>query len=280
MIIQKKFICEFCGKIFLNSHAKAGHVRSHKVNSSEIMKNVWKDSIFREKRKNALESVQDAEYWERVCKGVQKHWDNHPERKKILSERLSKEWKDPNGKRRKIFSSKEHREKMSNVKREQSKNPEYIKKLSDSHKNWFNNLSKKEKSDFLERFTYSKKSHRKYTTIELLLYNGLIKEGLKRNLHMQYRVSAKTNPYFIDLCYPKYKLAIEAYGDYWHRNPEIYKKTDETLVKIVNHDYNRIEELKKKGFKVLCFFETDIKKNLQNCIDLTHKELLLKHYYS
>ena len=279
MLTQKNYICEFCEKEFSNSHAKAGHIRGHKVNSSEIMSKVWERENFREKRKASLERVQTPEYWVKVCQGVQKHWDTHPERKQETSERLSAEWKDPNSKRRKTFASQGHKQKMSNIKIEQSKNKEYLKQLSLSHKIWYQNLSEKERFEFLNRIEKNRKIRCKYTSIENKLYNALLQNNLQDELFQQYKVITKERVCFIDLCYPKQKLAIECYGDYWHSNPIKYNKLDKVQKSIKNNDMTRIKILNSLGFKVLTFFETDINKNLKSCIDTIQNELSMGEHF-
>ena len=281
MSTRRSYICEFCKKEFSNSHAKAGHIRGHKVNSSEIMKKVWKRQDFREKRKVALEKSLTFEHWKKVCQGVQKHWDTHPERKQETSERMSAEWKDPNSKLRKIFHSKKHREIMSKIKKEQSKDIKYLEKLSNSHKIWWNNLPEKKKLKILENLAEIKK-YKKETKIEISVYNKLCQEGLKKNLHKQYKIFAiEPKKYFIiDLCYPKHKLAIECDGDYWHTNPKIYDYPNKTQINSVKQDLEKNKFMTSKGFKILRFYETDIKQNLQLCTDLIHEELLLRNYVS
>ncbi len=82
-----------------------------------------------------------------------------------------------------------------------------------------------------------------------------------------------TNTYgFIDYCY-KNKV-IEFYGDYWHANPEIYKKDD--LIKMNNKkmiasdkwilDKKRIDALKELGYDVKIIWERDYLKNKEQII--------------
>ena len=98
----------------------------------------------------------------------------------------------------------------------------------------------------------------------------------------QYKIfSAEPKKYFIiDLCYPKHKLAIECDGDYWHANPEIYNYPNKTQINSINQYLEKNKFLTSKGFKILRFYETDIKQNLQLCTNLIHEELLLRNYVS
>ena len=67
---------------------------------------------------------------------------------------------------------------------------------------------------------------------------------------------------------------IEFYGDYWHANPEIYKKDD--LIKMNNKkmiasdkwilDKKRIDALKELGYDVKIIWERDYLKNKEQII--------------
>jgi DNA (cytosine-5)-methyltransferase 1 len=76
-----------------------------------------------------------------------------------------------------------------------------------------------------------------------------------------------------DFILPKYKIAIFCDGDFWHgRNSRIkIKKNPKFWQAKINRNMERDKEvneiLEESGWKVLRFWETDIKKDLQSCID-------------
>ena len=77
--------------------------------------------------------------------------------------------------------------------------------------------------------------------------------------------------YQCDIFIPSMNLVIEIDGDYWHGNPKLYSNKDltERIIKGRKIDYVRTKELKKKGFKVLRLWESDIKK--MNFKDFTER---------
>ena len=275
-MLTTSYKCLFCDKTFENAHTKAGHIRSHKVNSSEIMKAVWKRKETREKQKENLHKIQQAEgYWERVSQGLKRHWKNNDKRRQEHSERMKKEWANPESKRRITFASKEFRDKLSEVGLKVWQRPEHRIKESEAHKEWWNNLTEEEKTQKLENWTLKSKTHRKRTQIEQMMLKALQNEGLEKDLQTQFRISSRTCPYYIDLAYPNEKILIECYGDYWHANPLIYSTLDKIQTACVQRDKKKLQNLKEHGFIVLTFYETDIRKNIKSCVEIIKQHLPL-----
>lgn len=72
--------------------------------------------------------------------------------------------------------------------------------------------------------------------------------------------------YFADFYIPEYKMIIEVMGDYWHGNPEKYKRHELNNEQIKRKE---IDEIKKKdfvkyGFSYFEIWESDIYHNLDN----------------
>lgn len=63
--------------------------------------------------------------------------------------------------------------------------------------------------------------------------------------------------YFIDFYLPEYNIAIECDGDYWHSLPNVVSK-----------DRRRDSEFKKRGVEVLRFWESEINKDVEACVDM------------
>src|SRR3989344_1413590 len=78
------------------------------------------------------------------------------------------------------------------------------------------------------------------------------KELENKNIHFKFQ-QPMYNRFVCDFVLPQYKIVLECDGDYWHVNPKIYDRNSPNLTK--------------KGWKVIRFFESDIKRNISKCID-------------
>jgi DNA mismatch endonuclease (patch repair protein) len=114
----------------------------------------------------------------------------------------------------------------------------------------------------------------KGTQIEKKLVNCLRRNGING-----YRINPNmiTHPDFI---FPKYKIAIFCDGDFWHGKEytklkarlkqKFWKNKIETNIK---RDKKHNTMLRKEGWIVLRFWESDINKNIKKCISKLKKEL-------
>lgn len=78
----------------------------------------------------------------------------------------------------------------------------------------------------------------------------------------------------VDLYIKDINMVIEFYGDYWHRNPQIYDINDDVVKKI--HDYNkrRVDKLINKfNVSILIIWENDYRKDKLKTIDLVINEI-------
>jgi very-short-patch-repair endonuclease len=89
---------------------------------------------------------------------------------------------------------------------------------------------------------------------EIRGYRLLKKLGLK--FEKQYLVN---NKFCVDAFISKYNLVIQFDGDYWHGNPNKYKILDHRQQKRVNYDKSQDKYMKKCGYKILRFWESDFK---------------------
>jgi DNA mismatch endonuclease, patch repair protein len=112
--------------------------------------------------------------------------------------------------------------------------------------------------------------HAKHTRPELALRQALSNNGLAG-----YRLHWKKAPGRPDVAYPKIKLAIFINGCYWHRcpycNPPLPKTHQEFWIdkfsKNVERDQRKIRELEAQAWRVLVFWECQIKDKLDDCIE-------------
>jgi G:T-mismatch repair DNA endonuclease (very short patch repair protein) len=95
-------------------------------------------------------------------------------------------------------------------------------------------------------------------------------QGFLTLLKMEYvahkYISEIEHRYCCDIFIPvqegvKQKTIIECDGDYWHGNPNIYRKEKltEKQIKQIFRDESRTKELEKKGYRVIRLWESDIK---------------------
>lgn len=89
------------------------------------------------------------------------------------------------------------------------------------------------------------------TTIEIALQEALREHGIVFEIHVP----------VLDICIPDIlirdaEMIIQADGDYWHR-----------LTEVEERDRHQDELLAKHGYTVLRFWESDIRKNLDECVD-------------
>ncbi len=105
----------------------------------------------------------------------------------------------------------------------------------------------------------------KCTKIENIIYSALTKIGIQ-NLNRNVQIGHYNADLLINT------LIIECYGDYWHCNPRIFKKTDynKSLKMTANtkwlNDKIKQTNLENKGYQYLYFWEYDIYNNLNNVI--------------
>ena len=113
------------------------------------------------------------------------------------------------------------------------------------------------------------------TKIELILENEMKKRNIK--FTKQFNVN---NKFVCDFAIPSSKLIIECDGDYWHANPAIYNKNKlyKSQIKNLQRDKFKDKYLRKAGWNVVRFYETDIKNRLQECIQQIEKFILKNPY--
>ena len=111
----------------------------------------------------------------------------------------------------------------------------------------------------------------KNTKAEVLLRKALWHRGIR------YRKNYKELPGKPDIVLTRYKIAVFVDGDFWHArghqdnpgeqvssNQEYWQKK---LKNNVERDKEVNDELTEEGWLVLRFWESDIKKHLDDCVD-------------
>ena len=122
-----------------------------------------------------------------------------------------------------------------------------------------------------EHYFNGMKTAKKETEIEMLMK----KEINRRNLPLKYKAGIG------HFCIPdhvsyKYKMAIFDDGDYWHANPSRnYKIFTKAQLHNIENDKKVNKFLEERGWSILRFWESDIKKDVTKCVDKIQKVLLL-----
>jgi len=88
----------------------------------------------------------------------------------------------------------------------------------------------------------------------------------------QYLVDKK---FVCDFALPTFNIIIECDGDYWHANPKIYDHKNLDLRQKRNNQRDKFKDkyLTKKGWKVFRFFESEINKSPQKCVNKVMNEV-------
>ncbi len=102
------------------------------------------------------------------------------------------------------------------------------------------------------------------TKIELKLSEEMTKRDI--SFISQFNID---NRFVCDFAIPSSKLVIECDGDYWHGNPSLYNKEKLGERQKINIYRDKIKDkyINKKGWKILRFFESDIKKSPIRCVN-------------
>jgi len=114
----------------------------------------------------------------------------------------------------------------------------------------------------------------KDTSIEIILRKALWKKGYR------YRKNCKDVIGKPDLCFKSKKLAVFCDSEFWHgkylMEGKYIPKTNrkfwiEKLEKNIERDKTVNMKLKENGWTVLRFWESDIRKNTDTCIEIFEK---------
>ena len=143
-----------------------------------------------------------------------------------------------------------------------------------------NEDAKKRKAIYSLRFrklTIKRLENNDFPFFDTRIERIMAKELFRRKIPFvkQFRVA---NRFVCDFAIPSVKIIIECDGDYWHANPKIYdpNKLTSTQKNKVKRDKIKENLLTKEGWNVLRFFESDIKSNIQKCVDDIEKAIKLK----
>lgn len=192
------------------------------------------------------------------------------ERKKITSDMMKKIWKTENFSQNfkdklKVFILKNGYSyglsEISNKKRKET----ILKNFGVDHIWKSKDVRKKIEKTCIEKYgktsfelMFEKMLKTGVTKIEAKIKNILIKNNIKfkRNFYVYFNEKYKIYDFYLH----DYNLLLEADGDYWHGNPEIFKLLNEIQKINKSNDEFKNELAKRNNFNLERFWECDIKK--------------------
>ena len=145
---------------------------------------------------------------------------------------------------------------------------EQKRKSSESHKRFYfgkthNRVGKKHSKESIQKMRESRRKQvlpLKNTKIERITQIALSLEGIEYQKHISFKMLDGTyHP--VDL-FIKPNIVIECDGDYWHNRPEMIVRDE-----LVN------KSLKSQGLIILRFWEHEINKSVDKCIERVKNEL-------
>jgi DNA mismatch endonuclease (patch repair protein) len=210
----------------------------------------WKDPILREKKIKGLKDAHKRENWYINI--------TEDELKEKLSSAAYKNWSNPIYRNNRAKSL----DKTMEILR---KDPNYQQAVKDGLKRAWSDPQKR------EHYFNGMKMAKKETEIEKMMRE----EIEKKNLPFKYKSGVG------HFCIPdhvsyKYKIAVFDDGDYWHINPsKNYKNLTKAQLHNLENDKKVNEFLEKRGWFVLRFWESEIKKDIKKCINKIETVLLL-----
>ena len=219
---------------------------------------------------------------------------NKLEIRKKISE--SKKGKTPWNKGKKLnyehgMLNKKHGEdakrKMVEAVKKRLSNPEFRKRLSEIHNKRLSNPEEMKRQGetsrktLLKLYESGKFPRQENTKPEREIKKELLKRGFKEGIDFihQYRFM---NKFMCDFCFPRQKVIVEVYGDFWHANPSKYpagKILHKHQLKGVGRDKSKeayITKVDNHSWTYLILWESDIKKDVSECVDKIEEVLAEK----
>ena len=108
----------------------------------------------------------------------------------------------------------------------------------------------------------------------------LIKRDYKEGIDFIHQFKFN-NKFMCDFCFPKQKVVVEVYGDFWHGNPAKYagKELHKHQIKGITRDRSKesyIKTVDNRSWTYLFLWESDIKKDVAKCVDGIEEALAKK----
>ena len=166
---------------------------------------------------------------------------------------------------------------------------ETIKKQIETFRKTFSNPESRKKiieqsrANILKMFEFGTFPNVQNTKPERQIKEELIKRGYVEGedfIH-QYKFM---NKFMCDFCFPKQKIVVEVYGDFWHANPKKYPASSHLhphQLKGLGRDKSKqayITAVDNRTWTYIALWESDIKKNVAKCVDVIEEVLAEKKH--
>jgi len=279
-----------------------GQALAHKLREDAEFRRKFCQKVSEGTRKAILEKYRnDAEYRKRHLEGTLR--SRTPKVARKISIALKKHFQNPENRlkyakvarerQKKLWKKEKYRSKMLPRLRKASedyyKKPfeeraGHLKALHDGYSEWIRTPEgKKWRSETSQEISIKRiingELRKAYTTIE----NELAQTLASRNLNAfmkQHPIRDKLGRFvcLIDIAFPFEKIAVFCDGDFWHANPDVFdwQKLKRAQVRNLRNDGKNERFLKKLGWKVLRFYESEINEDPNKCSDLIERELMLR----
>lgn len=139
----------------------------------------------------------------------------------------------------------------------------------------FLEFNAKKRSFSVNKYTQSKVAQEFITSVSSCFTN----EKIKSFENSEYYVRTTTGLYAYDLVFLNLKVCIEFHGDIWHMNPKKYAEFDIHPIKNVpaktiwDYDSKKQKAIEEKGFKYICIWESEYKKDKENVVKTVIEEI-------
>ena len=182
--------------------------------------------------------------------------------------------------------SEESLRKMSEAHKKQMANPEFRKKLREIHKKRLSNPEERKRQSqistatLLRLYESGKFPKQINTKPERQIKEELLKREYNEGIDFVHQFKFN-NKFMCDFCFPKQKVVVEVYGDFWHGNPIKYagKKLHKHQIKGINRDKSKeayIRTVDNHSWTYIVLWESDIKNDAAKCVDRIEEALAKK----
>jgi very-short-patch-repair endonuclease len=225
------------------------------LNRSDIAILSWKNPEIRKKRIEALQEAHRSEKGRKNHSRALKKYFSDPENLKERKQALKETWAKPENKVKIIEIAK-----MGSI---AALSPKGRRNLNRANQN---PELRKSRSLVAKKYVHKRMLNKdKYSKLNKFLEEKMNSIGLFPV--REYPLG----PYAVDFCFVDEKLVIEADGDFWHANPEFLKEKGRTELysmqkRTITLDKAKNTYLKNHGWKLLRFWERDIKSNPEECL--------------
>ncbi len=144
----------------------------------------------------------------------------------------------------------------------------------DIHGKKIANERKKISSERFRTLTIRRLKNNEFPFFDTKIEKMMAQELLRQNIPFVKQFDID-NKFVCDFAIPILKIVVECDGDYWHANPEIYngKRLTQDQEKNIKRDKIKDKYLKKKGWRIIRFFESDILKDVSGCGDVIRRKI-------